>query len=116
MNIRQPLRAFETINVGITLQSRRFHGVSLKLSFSTRPLIEKKKRKKAIPCKKCFRSDLNWRPSACEADVLTTTLRKPCRPRHLWLVAKDHFELNHILLIKPGKNATLSAFPLWKLE
>ena len=83
MNIRQPLRAFETINVGITLQSRRFHGVSLKLSFSTRPLIKKKKkkRKKAIACEKCFRPDLNWRPSACEADVLTTTLRKPCRPK-----------------------------------
>ena len=24
----------------------------------------------------CFRPDLNWRPSACEADVITTTLRK----------------------------------------
>ena len=27
--------------------------------------------------KKCFRPDLNWRPSAYEADVITTTLRKP---------------------------------------
>ena len=28
----------------------------------------------------CFRPDLNWRPSACKADVITTTLRKPlCR-------------------------------------
>ena len=26
---------------------------------------------------KCFQPDLNWRPSACEADVITTTLRKP---------------------------------------
>ena len=24
----------------------------------------------------CFRPELNWRPSACEADVITTTLRK----------------------------------------
>ena len=27
--------------------------------------------------KLCFRPELNWRPSACQADVITTTLRKP---------------------------------------
>ena len=31
-----------------------------------------KKRRKAISRKKFFQPDLNWRPSACEADVITT--------------------------------------------
>ena len=32
---------------------------------------------KYTPEKPCFRQDSNLRPSACEADVITTTLRKP---------------------------------------
>lgn len=32
---------------------------------------------KHTPEKPCFRQDSNLRPSACEADVITTTLRKP---------------------------------------
>ena len=42
---------------------------------------EKRKQTKIKTKKKqlkfCFRPELNWRPSACQADVITTTLRKP---------------------------------------
>ena len=40
-------------------------------------LTQKKRTLKKRKWECCFRPELNWRPSACEADVITTTLRKP---------------------------------------
>ena len=43
--------------------------------------------------KKCFRPELNWRPSACEADVITTTLQKPLLTNFLLFIC-FLFDLN----------------------
>ena len=40
-------------------------------------LLQLEQKKKTNKKRTGFRPDLNWRPSACEADVITTTLRKP---------------------------------------
>ena len=42
--------------------------------------------------RKSFQPDLNWRPSACEADVITTTLRKPQLTNSLLLICFVCFE------------------------
>ena len=42
--------------------------------------------------KLCFRPELNWWPSACGADVITTTLRKPLLTNSLLFICFIWFE------------------------
>ena len=47
---------------------------------SSRLNMEQKKQKVLVLKKAWFRPELNWRPSACKADVITTTLRNHSLP------------------------------------